>query len=143
MGDGAIGYLENEDENLKIFDSVANALKSDGKHFMDIMNADYAEHHFPCQLWDAGEKCLTLSKFEWDKKDKIMMYGQLDYMYDEPLAKPVIEEGNLTRLYTLSEIEKIMGDRGLIIRDSYADFNGTKSSADGIQLLVYSQKRGL
>ena len=26
------------------------------KHFMDIMNGSYAQTHFPCKLWDAGEK---------------------------------------------------------------------------------------
>lgn len=140
MGDGAIGYLENDAENLKIFDVIARALKPKGKHFMDIMNADYAEHHFPCQLWDAGEKCLTLSKFEWDKGTKIMLYGQADYPYGQTLHKPNIEKGNPTRLYSLSEIEVIMCERGLVLQDHFADFTGKKSSADGIQLLVYSQR---
>lgn len=61
MADGAIGYLENEEENLKIFHVISEALKSGGRHFMDIMNGSYAETHFPCRLWAAGEKCLTLS----------------------------------------------------------------------------------
>lgn len=58
MADGAVGYLENEEENLKIFKIVSKALKQNGKHFMDIMNADYAETHFPCKLWDDGKKAL-------------------------------------------------------------------------------------
>lgn len=61
---GAIGYLENDTENLKILDVVAKALKPGGKHFMDIVSADYADTHFPCKLWDAGERGLTLSSFE-------------------------------------------------------------------------------
>ena len=28
------------------------------KHFMDIMNGSCAQTHFPCRLWDAGEKGL-------------------------------------------------------------------------------------
>ena len=42
MADGAIGYLENEEENLKIFRIISKALKPGGKHFMDIMNGSYA-----------------------------------------------------------------------------------------------------
>lgn len=140
MGDGAIGYLENDAENLKIFDVIARALKPGGKHFMDIMNADYAEHHFPCQLWDEGETCLTLSKFEWDTTTKTMLYGQVDYAYGQVLSKPNLEEGNPTRLYGLSETRSILQERGMILRDSFADFEGQKSSADSIQLMVYSQK---
>ena len=47
LADGAIGYLETDEENLKIFDVVSHALKSGGKHFMDICNAEHAEHYFP------------------------------------------------------------------------------------------------
>lgn len=67
MADGAVGYLENEEENLKIFRVIADALKPGGKHFMDIMNGRYAQTHFPCKRWDAGTKSLTLSNFEVHK----------------------------------------------------------------------------
>ncbi|WP_371380445.1 hypothetical protein [Sporomusa aerivorans] len=54
MKNGAIGYLENDEENLKIFDVIANALKKNGKHFMNICNAEHAEMHFPKRYWDIG-----------------------------------------------------------------------------------------
>lgn len=140
MADGAVGYLENEEENLRIFDVISKALKKNGKHFMDIMNADYAVTHFPCKLWDEGEKCLTLSKFEWDSETKIMLYGQLDYPYGEPLPKPVMEWGNPTRLYSLDEVEQIFSGLGMRVLDSYADFGGKASSENDIQLMVISEK---
>lgn len=140
MGDGAIGYLENDKENLKIFDMIAKALKPGGKHFMDIMNADYAKSRFPCRLWDAGEKGLTLSAFEWDDENRIMLYGQKDYRYGEKFERPMIEDGNPTRLYSLSEIKGIMSKRDMTVIDSFSDFHGAKSGADGIQLMVYSRR---
>ena len=73
MADGAIGYLENDAENLKIFTAVSKALKPGGKYFMDIMNGSYADQHFPCRLWDAGQKCLTLSAFEWNRETRVML----------------------------------------------------------------------
>ncbi|MGN0247242.1 MAG: class I SAM-dependent methyltransferase [Lachnospiraceae bacterium] len=140
MADGAIGYLENEEENLKIFRVISKALKSGGRHFMDIMNGNYAETHFPCKLWDEGEKCLTLSNFEWDKETKTLIYGQLDYPYGEPLPKPEMIEGNPIRLYSLDEIKGIFSDLGMSVYDSYADFSGTLSSDNHIQLMVFSKK---
>lgn len=140
MADGAVGYLESEEENLKIFDVISKALKNGGKHFMNIMNADYAEGHFPCKLWDEGDKGLTLSKFEWDNETKIMLYGQLDYSYGEVLSKPVIEEGNPTRLYSLDEIRTIMASKKMIVKESYGDFSGKPSSENTIQLMVISEK---
>lgn len=37
MADGAIGYLEDDEENHKIFSVFEKALKNGGKHFMDIL----------------------------------------------------------------------------------------------------------
>ena len=129
---------EAEMANHKIFSVVAKALKNGGKHFMDIMNGSYAQTHFPCKLWDAGEKGLTLSAFEWEKDRKTLIYGQVDYMYGEALYKPEMKEGNPIRLYSLDEITEIFGKLGLRICNSFADFSGKPSSDNDIQLMVYS-----
>ena len=91
-----------------------------------------------CKLWDAGEKGLTLSAFEWEKDRKTLIYGQVDYMYGEALYKPEMKEGNPIRLYSLDEITEIFGNLGLRICNSFADFSGKSSSDNDIQLMVYS-----
>ena len=140
MADGAIGYLENDTENLKIFDVIARALKPGGKHVMDIMNADYADSHFPCKLFDAGEHGLTLSQFEWDKETGIMIYGQIDTLYGTPLPKPVFDEGCPTRLYHPIEIQNILGARGMHILHTYSDFTGTPASKHNMQMIIMSER---
>lgn len=140
MADGAIGYLENEEENLKIFDIIAKALRPGGKHIMDIMSADYADVHFPCDLWDAGESGLTLSKFEWDKDGKIMLYGQKDYAYGDILTEPLFESGDPIRLYHIKEIEQIMKARDMDLKAAFGKFNGVHWNSNEIQMIVYSEK---
>lgn len=140
MADGAVGYLENEQENLKIFRVIANALKPGGKHFMDIMNGRYAQTHFPCKLWDAGDKKLTLSNFEWEPETKTLLYAQISYSYGEALTKPEMTEANPIRLYSIEEIRDIYQDLGMAVLDSYADFTGAPSSPYAIQLMVCSKK---
>ena len=140
MSDGAIGYLENDTENKKIFISVSKALKPGGKHFLDIMNGSYADVHFPCRMWEAGEKCLTLSEFERDSKTRVLLYGQRDFEYGRPVSKPSITEGNSIRLYTLTEIADILSSVGMNVIDSYANFDGKPSSDNNIQLLICSEK---
>lgn len=142
MADGAVGYLENEEENRKIFSVIARALRPGGKHFMDIMNGDYAETHFPCQMWEAGEKCLTLSRFEWDSRTKMLLYGQTDIPYGAALPKPEMEEGNPIRLYTLEEIRNIFAPLGMTVYGAYADVTGKPASDRGIQMMVCSKKTG-
>lgn len=140
MADGAIGYLENDTENHRIFEVISAALKPGGKHFMDIMNGDYAHTHFPCKLWDSGEKGLTLSQFEWNEDTKTMLYGQKDYRYGEALCKPEILEGNPIRLYTYEEIKEIFTPLGMCLKKSYADFTGAPLTRNDIQMLLYYQK---
>lgn len=140
MADGAIGYLENDDENLKIFNVAAKALKSGGRHFMDIMNADYADSHFPCNLWDAGREKLTLSKFEWDKDSRIMLYGQNDFTYGEQLNVPKFEKGDPIRLYNINEIGEIMRNRKMRVVKTFGDFSGAICDKNSIQMMVVSQK---
>ena len=140
LADGAIGYLEDEHENRKIFEVVSRALKPGGQHFCDIMNGDYADLHFPCQLWDAGEKGLTLSRFEWDRVTRTLLYGQLDYSYGQPLEKPELDRGNVIRLYTLPEIQKILSDLEMDVTASYGSFDGAAASDTEIQLLLCSRK---
>ena len=142
MADGAVGYLENDKENKKIFEVLAKALKPGGKHFMDIMNRRYAETHFPCKLWESGEKCLTLSEFEWESETKTLIYGQTDFKYGEILSKPNVIEGNPIRLYSLDEIKEIFADLKMTVRKTYSDFNAKPSSDNEIQLMVYSEKTG-
>lgn len=140
LADGAIGYLENDNENHKIFETISNALKPGGKSFMDIMNAEYADCHFPIQLWDSGENGLTLSKFEWDKETRIMLYGQQDYHYGKPIEKPIFNHGYPTRLYNIDEIKSIMKKINMDVIKSYCDYYGNLSSENRIQLMVCSIK---
>ena len=140
MADGAIGYLENDAENLKIFDVIARALRPGGKHVMDIMSADYADTHFPCNLWDAGENGVTLSRFEWDKESQIMLYGQKNFTYGEPLTAPQFDAGDPIRLYHLKEIEQIMESRNMRVRQVFGKFDGTHGNENEIQMIVYSEK---
>lgn len=141
MADGAVGYLENEGENRRIFEAISRALKPGGKHFMDIMNGSYADTHFPCRLWDAGEKGLTLSRFEWDPEIRILIYGQQDFSYGATLEKPIFEEGNPIRLYTLPEIAEIYASVGMRVTECFGDFAGRPASSGCIQMLICGEKR--
>jgi SAM-dependent methyltransferase len=141
LADGAIGYLETDEENLKIFDVISHALKSGGKHFMDICNAEHAECFFPKSNWETGEKALALSKFDWDKETRRMLYGGWDIPYGVPAQKPDIITGDPTRLYSISELNSILLQRNMKIIHTFSNYYGKESSFKELQLLVYSKKQ--
>ncbi len=141
LADGAIGYLENEEENLKIFDVVTNALKPGGKHFMDICNAEHAEHFFPKRYWDIGTTTLSLPSFDWDKQNRRMLFGDWTITFGEVVNRPdSIEPFSSTRLYSLRELEAILQQRDMKIVRSFSDYYGKEASYKELQLMVFSQK---
>jgi len=142
LADGAIGYLENDAENLKIFDVIAKALKPGGVHFMDVCNAEHARRYFPKKHWERGEKSLALAQFEWDESTRRMTYGGWDIPYGQPTQKPNIamEDADPMRLYDLPELEGILRQRGMEAFVSYCDYYGNPATHREIQLIVCSRK---
>lgn len=140
LADGAIGYLEDDNENLKIFDVISRALKPGGKHMMDICNAQHAENYFPACYWENGEKSIALSKFEWDADKRIMLYGGKNIPYGKPLEKPEILYGDPIRLYSIDEIERIFQKRNMKIINTFSTFYGKEATPKEMQLIVHSEK---
>jgi 2-polyprenyl-3-methyl-5-hydroxy-6-metoxy-1,4-benzoquinol methylase len=141
LADGAIGYLENDEENIKIFDVISNVLKSGGKHFMDVCNAEHAQTYFPKRHWEIGQKSLSLPEFIWEEKTKRMLYSQWEAEFGKVLEKPEkIEPYNTIRLYTKNELENIFKDRNMKIINTFSDYYGKVDSKNDLQLIVYSRK---
>lgn len=141
LADGAIGYLESEEENLKIFDVISRALKRGGKHFMDVCSAAHAEKYFPKTNWEIGEKALALAQFDWDAASRRMLYGGADIPYGLVAHKPEVVLGNPTRLYTTDELKEILRQRGMEIVKTFSDYYGAEESDKKLQLLVYARKQ--
>ncbi len=143
LADGAIGYLENDIENLKIFDVISRALKPGGKHMMDICNAEHAECFFPASHWENGEKAIALSRFEWDAGKRIMLFGGRDIPYGKPAKKTEILYGDPIRLYSIHELEHILQERNMKIINTFSTFYGKEASPKEMQLIVHSEKKAL
>lgn len=141
LADGAIGYLEDENENIKIFDVISKALKSGGKHFMDICSGDHANSYFPKKTWAIGEKEISLTSFEWNEDSKRMLLGGMQLPFGEKVD--VITDINYfstTRLYSIDEVKNILNERGMEIVRTVSDFCNKEYEVKNLQLQVYSVK---
>jgi SAM-dependent methyltransferase len=144
IADGAIGYLEDDLENIKIFDLISSSLKNGGKHFMTICNADHAEKYFPKRHWDIGNKTVSLLEFHWDRKTRRMLYGRWNIIFGEPAVKPESLDAHLSiRLYSFIEITNILKDRNMKIIKTFGNFHKDITISNrNIEMLLYSQKIG-
>ncbi len=141
LADGAVGYLENDAENLKIFDVIARALKPGGKHFMDVCNREHAERCFPARAWESGAKSLSLADFAWDEKTNRMLYREAVLPFGEIAEAPVLSDPGIgIRLYSKDEVREIFLEHRMSVLQTFSDYDGNPESYKKIQLMVYSRK---
>jgi SAM-dependent methyltransferase len=141
LADGAIGYLENDGENEKIFRVAVAALKSKGKHLIDICNGGYARKHFPKRHWVAGSNSISLADFDWDEGRSLMYYGGLELEYGKELSRPLAVQCNPTRLYRIDELRGIYRTLGMDVVAYYGDFKASVQGSDDVfQIQVIAQK---
>ena len=141
MADGAIGYLETDAENAKVFDAVAESLRPKGKHLMDICNAEYAESHFPMRNWEIGKHSVSLPQFDWDPQERRMLYGGWGIKFGTIAEPPAsVDAGSSIRLYSIEELREILDARGMQVLDTRADYSSSPASNARLQMEVYSRK---
>ncbi len=141
MADGAIGYLENDEENLIIFSVAAKALKNKGKQLIDICNAEFARKNFPERNWEIGERGISLSAFDWDDDKSIMFYGGLQLEYQKVLDRPLEIIYHPTRLYGIPELTEIYNKIGMRYLEYFGNYDLKTKGSDGIfQIQVIADK---
>ncbi len=142
LGDGAIGYLENDAENLKIFERIAQALKPGGKHLMSVPSAAYARKHFPRRFWDMGSHSILLAEFDWDESSRRNLYTGYTFKFGEVLAKPAsVNPISSTRLYTIDELKEILKIQHLEVQKVYGGYADIPPSEHQFTQVIYSQKQ--
>jgi SAM-dependent methyltransferase len=142
MADGAIGYLETDEENAALFDRIAEALKPNGKHLLDVCNAEYAESHFPMRSWDIGTHSVSLPQFDWDPQERRMLYGGWGIKFGTIAEPPAtIDAGSSIRLYSVGELGEILGARGMQIVATRADYSSSPATRSHLQMEIYSRKQ--
>jgi SAM-dependent methyltransferase len=140
MADGAVGYLETDAENQKIFDVIARALKPGGRHFLDVCNAEHAEKHFPKKWWECGAHALALAQFDWDAQTRRMLYAGWDVPFGQPAERPVVGRPTPSGCTTPAELSSQYAARGMRMLAAYSDYEGHPASDARLQLLTTAEK---
>ncbi len=143
LADGAIGYLENDEENQKIFGVIARALKPGGKSLIDICSREHAELHFPKKHWEIGSHGISLPAFEYDASAKRMLYGGFGIRFGEIATPPEsISAHSSTRLYTYEEVKEIFRGFGVETVAGYGEYDlAVPMHHKHLQQVIVSVKR--
>jgi SAM-dependent methyltransferase len=119
LNDGAVGYFETDEENLRTFEVVARALRGGGGHLMQLPNVLHAERNLPAKSWIVGESTLELSDHRWNAEDRYIegstvpiRFGEVFERYEEiPFRQ---------RLYTVEELSEVYDSVGMRLANTFS-----------------------
>jgi len=139
LNDGAVGYFETEEENLRTFEVVSRALRSGGGHLMQLPNVLHAEKHLPQRNWIAGDATLELSDHRWNAKDRYLEGFTVPIPLGEVLEK--IEPIPFRqRLYSVEELTEIYGSVGMRLANVYRGSGKARMPRDN-QFEIFAEGR--
>jgi len=140
LNDGAIGYLETEEENLRTFEVIARSLRPGGRHLMQLPNVLYAREHLPQKSWISGSSMIELVEHRWNKSDRYMEGAMIPIRFGEMLdeLKPIEFR---QRLYTVEELTGIMSSVGMeLVRVFHGNGKVREPTDKQFEIFVESHK---
>ena len=118
LNDGAIGYFESESENHRTFEVISTALRSSGRHLLQIANVLHAETHMPVKGSIPGPAVIELIDHRWNSQTRCLEgtttsvpVGQAPEQFDPiPFRK---------RLYSVAELREIYASVGMTLTNVF------------------------
>ncbi len=112
LNDGAIGYLESEEENHRTFEVISRALRPGGRNLIQLPNVLYAREHLPQRSWIPSATMVELVEHRWNKRDRYMEGIMIAARFGEVLeGLDGIEFRQ--RLYSAEELREIYATVGM------------------------------
>ncbi len=114
LNDGAIGYLETDEENRRTFEVIARALKPGGRNLVQLPNILYAKENLPQRSWIPSSTMVELVEHRWNKGDRCMEGIMIAARFGEVLEGLAGIEFR-QRLYTVEELRAIYDSAGMTL----------------------------
>jgi SAM-dependent methyltransferase len=112
LNDGAIGYLESDEENRRSFEVISRALRPGGRNLVQLPNVLYARERLPQRSWIPASSMIELVEHRWNKKAKRLEGRMVALRFGEVLEDlDGIEFSQ--RLYDVDELRQIYSSVGM------------------------------
>jgi SAM-dependent methyltransferase len=141
LNDGAIGYLESDEENLKAFEVISRSLKPGGRNLLQLPNVLYAKERLPQRSWIPATDMVELVEHRWDKKTRRMEGKMVAARFGEMLENLEGIEFS-QRLYTVDELRQIYASVGMELLATY-NGSGRPKEPKASQFEVFVEARKL
>lgn len=132
----SFGYFQSDEENQKVLDSIAKALKTNGKFLIDYMNPDYVVNNLISKDEKDISEGMHLIQERWIDEQNHRINKKII------LIKNGIEKNYLesVRLYSHKEMWNMLNKAGLQVSETYGDFLGNKFDRKSPRMILIGCK---
>jgi SAM-dependent methyltransferase len=139
LNDGAVGYLESDEENRRTFEIISRALRPGGRNLVQLPNVLYARERLPQRSWIPATSMVELVEHRWNKKAKRMEGRMIAVRFGEVLEDlDGIEFSQ--RLYSIDELRDIYDSVGMELLRVY-NGSGRPKEPKASQFEVFVEAR--
>lgn len=132
------GYLESEDEDQKVLEAVARALKPGGSFLLETAHRDWMIRHFQPHAWSEGVGVLVLEDRIFD-----LLSGRLlstwTAIYNDGRRRQWQVN---TRHYSAAELRRMLESAGFTISQSFGGYDGAPLTLESPRLILVASLPG-
>jgi 2-polyprenyl-3-methyl-5-hydroxy-6-metoxy-1,4-benzoquinol methylase len=133
----AFGYFEQDEENQRVLDAVASALKPGAAFLIDFINAPALFRRYQERRWEPLEDgTLYLQEHRYQ-----FLTGRNEATWT--FIRPDGGRSELShslRLYGPHELARMIEQAGLTVEQTWGDFEGSELSLETLRLIVRARK---
>ena len=136
----SFGYLESEAEDLKVLESAAKALKAGGRLLLDMLNREWAIDNYIQNDWHTGaDGTLYVERRDLDLATSRM---HVHFIVVDPNGSRRESIGHIIRLYTLTEMTRLLERVGLHVTAVFGGFDSEAYAIGTRRMIIVARSRG-
>ncbi len=132
----AFGYFESDEEDQRVLEAVARALKPGGKFLIDFINRESVMRRFAVQSWEQHGEAFVLRARRYD----FAAGKNIEELTILEPGKPARNSGLTVRMYSLVELVRMLRLAGLAFREAWGDFDGSALTLDSRRCIVLAER---
>jgi SAM-dependent methyltransferase len=130
----SFGYLESDEEDLRVLREVARVLRPGGKLLLDLLNREHALAGFVESVQEVREDgSLVVEQRSFDLPGGRLTTSFVMVGADGSRKDSI---GHSLRLYTLTELRKMLDAAGLALQRVYGGAGGDAYSLDSVRMMA-------
>lgn len=133
----SFGYLESDEEDFRVLQGVARALRPGGRFLIDTINREMLMRRWQERDWQEGaDGALHLEERGFDLLTSRQRNRVLTIFPDGTRDERQID----LRLYTLTELAGMLSRAGVLFRGVWGDFDGSDYGVNSRRMIVLAEK---